>query len=321
MTNETRDEGREEAQSLSTWAPIVGKWSFDGGRAVFTGYDDPSFKIGIAVTDLRTTGGVFRANVELQEVEHGCGHFVLGYAAKERIAYTVGIGGYDRAYSVTEFFQDRGSRCVFRLGRKDNLQPNRNYALEVKLRGQNLQLSVDKVQVLEINLPHPLPGNQIGIKGYGDRQVTFSNVEVTLLKPRAFVVMQFTEPYNSLWKAVIKPVAKEAGFHAFRADDVYRPGIVLQDIVRGIAMSEVVIAEVTPRNPNVFYELGYAHALGTPTVLLAEQPEEGGSSLPFDISGYRCIFYEDAIRGKSKVEAALKRHLGNIRARRTNDIE
>jgi hypothetical protein len=83
--------------------------------------------------------------------------------------------------------------------------------------------------------------------------------------------------------------------------------------VRGIVTSDVIIAEVTPPNQNVFYELGYAHALGKPTILLAEQPKEGGARLPFDISGYRCIFYDDAIRGKRKVEASLERHLANIR--------
>ena len=43
--------------------------------------------------------------------------------------------------------------------------------------------------------------------------------------------------------------------------------------------------------------MGYAHAVGTPTILLAEHPREGQGKLPFDISGFRCIFYDDAIRG------------------------
>jgi hypothetical protein len=115
-------------------------------------------------------------------------------------------------------------------------------------------------------------------------------------------------------------VAERVGYEAYRADDVFHPGIVLQDIVRGIATSEVVIAEITPRNPNVYYELGYAHALGTPTILLAERPKAGDPALPFDISGYRCIFYENAIRGKSKVMKQLECHLRNIREKRTDDL-
>lgn len=78
--------------------------------------------------------------------------------------------------------------------------------------------------------------------------------------------------------------------------------------MRAIREADVVIAEVTPVNANVFYELGYAHALGKPTVLLAER----GQSLPFDVSGWRAIFYDNTIAGRRQVEEQLRRHLANI---------
>jgi len=65
--------------------------------------------------------------------------------------------------------------------------------------------------------------------------------------------MQFTEPFNSFFRHVIQPVAKKLGLEAFRGSDVYKPGIILDDILRNILESEVVIAEITPGNPNVFY--------------------------------------------------------------------
>ncbi len=61
-------------------------------------------------------------------------------------------------------------------------------------------------------------------------------------------------------------------------------------------------------NQNVFYELGYAHALGKPTILLAEK----GKQLPFDVSGYRYLCYENSIGGKRKVDEALRKHLAAI---------
>jgi hypothetical protein len=51
--------------------------------------------------------------------------------------------------------------------------------------------------------------------------------------------------------------------------------------------------------------LGYAHALRKPTILLADRDKQ----LPFDISGYRCLFYENTIGGKAKVEEGLRKHL------------
>jgi nucleoside 2-deoxyribosyltransferase len=58
------------------------------------------------------------------------------------------------------------------------------------------------------------------------------------------------------------------------------------------------------------YELGYAHALQKPTILLANRQIE---KLPFDISGYRVIFYDDTIGGKRGIEGLLERYLEDIR--------
>jgi hypothetical protein len=304
----------------ASFVPIVGKWEIDDERIEFVKFDDDRFQIGIALSGVRSTSGHFRATVELSETEHGCAHFVLGHDPQSMTGYTVGLGGFDRAFSISEYFFPKGSRMVLGLGAKESLKPHRRYLLEAQLQAQTVVLSVEGTRVLEHTLPHPLVGDQFGLKGYGEGRVAFSDVEARLFRPRAFIVMQFSEPYDSLWVEVIRPIAEKVGFEAYRADDVFHPGVVLQDIVRGIRGSDVVIAEVTPKNPNVFYELGFAHALGKPTILLAEQPTDATASLPFDISGFRCIFYDDAIRGKSKVEAALERHLRNIRDRNETGI-
>lgn len=69
----------------------------------------------------------------------------------------------------------------------------------------------------------------------------------------------------------------------------------------------MVIAEITPVNANVYYELGYADAIGKPTILLADRQQV--DRLPFDLSGFRCIFYNDTIGGKDRVESDLRRYL------------
>ena len=149
---------------------------------------------------------------------------------------------------------------------------------------------------------------------WGSAEVRFVDFGVHAVRPRVFVVMQYGEPFDSLYREVIRPVAEDEGFSALRADDVDAPGVILEDIVDAIVESDVVVAEITPANPNVFYEVGYSHALRKPTILLARRPEEPGYRLPFDVSGYRCIFYDDAIRGKAEVEGKLRRHLANIRS-------
>ena len=67
-------------------------------------------------------------------------------------------------------------------------------------------------------------------------------------------------------------------------------------------------SRITPANLNVLYELGYAHALKTPTILLAQR----GGTLPFDISSFRVVFYDDTIAGKARIEQDLAKHLDAI---------
>ena len=97
----------------------------------------------------------------------------------------------------------------------------------------------------------------------------------------------------------------------FRIDEKAGPGVIFQDIQREIEQAEIIIAEITPPNANVFYELGYAHALRKPTILLAQR----GAELPFDIRSFRVVFYNDTIGGKLEVERNLQTHLQAITGR------
>ena len=109
-------------------------------------------------------------------------------------------------------------------------------------------------------------------------------------------------------KDVIAPICNEFNITPIRADDIYNNGMIIEDISKSIIESSIIIADITPNNQNVYYELGYAHALNKPTILLAEK----GCNLPFDIQSYRVIFYSNSISGKNKVEMQLKKHLDSL---------
>lgn len=233
---------------------------------------------------------------------------MFGRDAATNAYFSAGIGGYGYAYLLDQFTPGSGWRGLRTEGGEDNLAVGTPYQIEVRLRGQKVQLVINSVRVLEGNLPYPLSHDQIGLFAWGAAPVRFSGFAAEINRPDVFVVMQYGEPYDTLYRDVIELIATDMGFHPFRADDVYRPGLVLQDIVRGLVESEVVIAEITPANANVFYELGHAHAFGKPTILLAQR----GRELPFDIHGYRCIFYDDTIGGKKDIENTLRAHLASI---------
>lgn len=301
----------EQIQMLTTWAAIDGKWKFEDDSVVYLGPEDPNSPIphGIALSKARVRSGSIETRVHFFEKPQGsAGRIIFGYNPETREYFSAGLGGYGFAYVLDEFLPARGWKPLGAAGNIENFAPDSEFQIETRIYGQKVGLTVDGIKVVEHNLPRPLGGDQVGLFAWGPGPVEFKATKVAATRPKAFVVMQFGEPYDALYTDVIKPVAEEMGLEAYRADDVYRPGVILQDIIRGIVEAEVVIAEITPPNPNVFYELGYAHAMDKTTILLAER----GKELPFDIRSYRCIFYDNTIRGKKDVENHLRKHLTSI---------
>lgn len=112
-------------------------------------------------------------------------------------------------------------------------------------------------------------------------------------KKSAFVLMPFGEPLNSYYPAIFKPALETAGFQVHRADDLFTPRPVMLDIQESILKADVVLCEMTGRNPNVFYELGLAHAVGKPAILVSNTKED----IPFDLRHVRVILYDTAFPG------------------------
>ena len=133
-----------------------------------------------------------------------------------------------------------------------------------------------------------------------------NNIQIKPEELTAFVIMQFGGVFDTLYHSVITPVCEKLGYKPVRADESCGERI-LEDIVNGIAEASLVIADITKDNPNVFYELGYAHALKKPTILLADKNQR--DKLPFDTQDYRTIFYENTIDGKEKVENMLRKYM------------
>src|SRR5687768_13834868 len=90
----------------------------------------------------------------------------------------------------------------------------------------------------------------------------------------AFVLMPFDASFDDLYRFGIKEPAKELGILAERVDEqIYREGI-LDRIYRQIEVADIVIADMSGRNPNVFYEVGYAHAKDKLCILLTSNADD-----------------------------------------------
>ena len=177
-----------------------------------------------------------------------------------------------------------------------------------RVQGSNIDMYVDDVRVLSTT--KTTRRSQLSLYMQGHNPVKFRNLTADIERPICFVIMQFTDDFNTLFTDVIRPVCDAYGYRVIRGDDFQSSGQILDDITQTIRSAALVIADVTPNNANVFYELGYAHAIAKPTILLSDRTRE---RLPFDISGFRTLFYDNTIGGKGVVEQRLKQHLDALR--------
>jgi hypothetical protein len=103
-----------------------------------------------------------------------------------------------------------------------------------------------------------------------------------------FVIMPFIQPFDRYYLNIFVPAIEAAGLKPLRADSIFSPSTIMADVWRFTRESVVVLADVTGKNPNVFYELGLAHAAGKPVVIVTNSLED----VPFDLKGLRVIEYD-----------------------------
>ncbi len=104
-----------------------------------------------------------------------------------------------------------------------------------------------------------------------------------------FVLMPFSGEFTNQWELSFGPALREVGLEAKRADDEYGgTNVIMRDVTRNIYAAQIIIADVTGRNPNVMYELGLAHAAKKPVIILAQSDED----VPFDIGHIRYLKYD-----------------------------
>ena len=124
-------------------------------------------------------------------------------------------------------------------------------------------------------------------------------------KPHVFVAMPFKDEMEDIWDYGIQPTVKSAGYICERADLSSFTGDVMEWVRRRIKTAEIVIADLTESNPNVYLEVGYAWGVGVPTILLMNSTSE----LKFDVRGQRCLIYTRI----KDLEKSLKKELDGLK--------
>jgi len=107
-----------------------------------------------------------------------------------------------------------------------------------------------------------------------------------------FVIAPIGEPESDIRKRsdqilkhIIVPAVEKCGYIPLRADQISEPGIITSQVIQHTVEDPLVIADLTGRNPNVFYELAIRHAIKKPLVQIIKK----GDAIPFDVAGTRTI--------------------------------
>lgn len=325
------------------WVPIIGEFRVEDdavefiGKLVGASSPEPGEApgatapaparfpaLGTILSDQCLANGAVSASVVFEEVgDRSACEIVLGYDVERRGFISAGITGDDvAAFAIREWQPGTpGSQVPSEMpgwvpfvlgGDRSFIKAGQRYTIQVNISGAQLALDIDGVRVGATSLRSPiLVPRPVGIWCLSHAKVTIDAFVVSAVRPNAFVVMQFAKPFDDVYADVIRDTCLRVGLDAVRSDEIYGPGLIIRDIVDRILRSQVVIAEITPENANVYFEIGYALAWNKPIVLLARQ----GTELPFDVSGFRVLFYEDSIGGKARLQKGLEQHLRAIMGR------
>jgi hypoxanthine phosphoribosyltransferase len=150
-------------------------------------------------------------------------------------------------------------------------------------------------------------------KPASQRASSITTIQMSPSKPTCFVISPIGARDSDIraradlaLKKIVLPVCR-GKYNVLRADQMARPGTITTEIIRHVTHAELVIADLTGCNANVFYELALRHRTGLPFIQIAED----GTDLPFDVSPLNVVFYDltDPVALEREVRKELRAQL------------
>jgi len=130
------------------------------------------------------------------------------------------------------------------------------------------------------------------------------------------MIMPFAPEFDPVYQQIVVPTVKSLALSIKRGDDPFSKHEIMHDVWSMLNASQIVIADCTGRNPNVFYELGLAHTIGKPVIMLTQSLDE----LPFDVKNRRAIEYDIAFHKIDKLKQQLSAAIRSILPKSKDEI-
>ena len=170
----------------------------------------------------------------------------------------------------------------------------------VRCEGSCITLLENDVIQVTVN-DETFQAGQWGLRTWNTR-AEFKNLTCQSAKPLCFLIMPFGSEFDFVLKTV-KETVESFHFQYDRADESFVSGTVVDKIREQIARADLIIADLTGKNPNVYYEVGYAAALNKKVIQIAQSVND----LPFDVRHLRTFPYSDKMGADTKFRSDLTR--------------
>ena len=272
------------------------------GRPELPGVSPPA-SLKIAPDHCQLARGSVSVRVRFEEARPDSqARIVFGYDPDKRSYLCAGIGGHKAAYVVDEWKPVPGVLSPIAVaGESPPVLEPCELQLKLVFEGRTLGLLVDGAPVITTELARTVGNGGLGLFAWGYETIVFSEFNINREPAYAVVVMQFHN-FEDVYTKLIRPALQGAGLRVDRLDEHQTPQGILEDIKQSIRDADVIVAEITPKNENVFYEVGYAHASGAPTILLVRNRRK----LPFDVAPERCVRYDLTEGGETAADKLVR---------------
>jgi hypothetical protein len=216
--------------------------------------------------------------------------------------YCAGLGAYGKKYFIARVSKLHENRQTLELltagGEGSSLKFNTPYRLRVEFMGSQITLFEKGVQQLSVEDPTYKVGRW-GLRTFKTK-ARFASISAASERPSCFVVMPFSRKLDRAHR-VIRETVKECGLNSVRGDQSRKSRPIMEEVRAAIAEANLIVVDLTGKNPNVYFEAGIADALKKPWILLAQSKDD----LTFDISPIRTIFYSATVKGYEKLNREL----------------
>jgi hypothetical protein len=224
--------------------------------------------------------------------------FIFRYRDRQNYYYA-GTGAFGAKFCIGKRV-DGKSQNIRSVGSSNAIEKDRPYRIKVTAEGSRITLRECEVIHITVN-DEAFQAGQWGL-GTWRTKAEFRDPMSNTVKPRCFLIMPFGKEFDFVLRT-IRETVESFGFEYDRADESFVTETIVEKIKEQISRADLIIADLTGKTPNVFYEVGYAAALNKKLIQLAQSVAD----LPFDVKHLRTFAYSDKMGEDIKFKEDLAR--------------